>query len=189
VVQRSLVPETLIRSWPSWRSSADRESHSHALHKGSAVQQGQEGRCAMAGRASMPATFSRVNTGGSIAATLNTEDSAPVVPVAAAAEVHTEITQIAAQLDLSKEWDTRITALKRLHGITLGGAAAHGNFLEELKTTLRDPLRAQMSDRRSQACPALRALSTHVQQRLHVFVPFHLWALVSLHLPLEDLFN
>ena len=65
-------------------------------------------------------------------------------------ELITQLAQLAVKLDLSKGWEGRIKALKELHGLTLGGAAAYPAFLEELKTSLRDPLRSQLADRRSQ---------------------------------------
>lgn len=95
---------------------------------------------------------SRVNTGSSAGAT--TEDSVALVPVNSEHELLSELAAIRTKLEPNREWHERIAALKRLHGIVLGGAATYAAFLEHLKGSLRDPLKAQLTDRRSQVrCP------------------------------------
>jgi CLIP-associating protein 1/2 len=91
---------------------------------------------------------SRVNTGGSSGTT--TEDAVALVLVNSEHELLAELTAIRSKLEPGREWDERIAALKRLHGIVLGGASAYASFLEHLKGSLRDPLKAQLTDRRSQ---------------------------------------
>jgi hypothetical protein len=83
-----------------------------------------------------------------------TEETVALVPVLNETELLRELSAIRAKLDGKMEWDMRITALRRLHGIAQGGAGAYPAFVEHLKGSLRDPLRTQMTDRRSQVCAA-----------------------------------
>jgi hypothetical protein len=103
----------------------------------------------------------RLSTGGSIA-TVMTEETVAVVPVHSEADLLRELSAIRGKLDSKLEWDTRISALRRLQGIAQGGAGAYPLFVEHLKGSLRDPLRDQMTDRRSQVRRRLRFVSSSV---------------------------
>ncbi|CAN6460516.1 unnamed protein product [Victoria cruziana] len=91
-----------------------------------------------------------------------TEKSIEPVKVFSEKELIREIEKIAATLVPEQDWSVRISAMQRLEGLVLGGAADYASFLSLLKQLI-GPLSGQLSDRRSsivkQACHLLNFLS------------------------------
>ncbi|KAL4420688.1 hypothetical protein ABPG75_010344 [Micractinium tetrahymenae] len=79
------------------------------------------------------------------------------------AELRSELERVAAQLAPAVEWTARVDALLRLEGLVKGGAASWPAFPDLLAALLRDPLAAQLQERRSavsrQACHAVTLLA------------------------------
>ncbi|GMH33117.1 hypothetical protein BSKO_00951 [Bryopsis sp. KO-2023] len=84
------------------------------------------------------------------------------IPLESDRELKEVLGKISTQLGLSVDWDKRITALIRLEGIFLGGASSFESCQEYIKM-LKDPLTAQINDRRSavsrQACHAVATMA------------------------------
>ncbi|KAL4451390.1 hypothetical protein ABPG77_009462 [Micractinium sp. CCAP 211/92] len=89
--------------------------------------------------------------------------SAGPLVVGSEAELRGELEHVAAQLAPTVEWTARVDALLRIEGLVKGGAASWPAFPELLTVLLRDPLAAQLQERRSavsrQACHAVSALA------------------------------
>jgi Asp-tRNA(Asn)/Glu-tRNA(Gln) amidotransferase A subunit family amidase len=79
-------------------------------------------------------------------------------------ELGAEVEALAAALAPEREWDVRMAALARLEGLLLGGAPQQHEqaFCGPMLRALRDPLLAQLADRRS----AVVRQATHLLEAL-----------------------
>jgi len=83
-------------------------------------------------------------------------------------ELLAECDAVAALLGASVEWDVRMAAMARLEGLLLGGAADSFQqaLVAALQRPLRDPLLAQLADRRSSVVKQATHLVVVLAQRL-----------------------
>ena len=67
-------------------------------------------------------------------------------------ELGLELSTIKEQLGNSDDWAVRSSALRRLHGLVLGGACDFDSFVGHFKG-LREPLSAQVAELRTLSAP------------------------------------
>lgn len=122
-----------------------------------------------------PATARRPRSSGAARKSVKTasasaaEAEPEAVPVRSEGELTSELAAIVKSLDAAADWEQRVTALRRLHGLAIGAGGAYPAFGEHLRSALKDPLVAQLVDRRSQvsrvACAAISASVEAAGQR------------------------
>ena len=78
------------------------------------------------------------------------EEAVAPVHVSTEAELMHELLSIGRELGSNIDWEKRIVALKRLHGLAIADAGSFPAFADHLRANLRDPLVTQVADRRSQ---------------------------------------
>lgn len=79
------------------------------------------------------------------------EEPVAAVHVSSEGELMHELGTITRELGAHDDWEKRISALKRLHGLAIADAGSYPAFADHLRYNLREPLAAQVADRRSQA--------------------------------------
>ncbi|KAK9843845.1 hypothetical protein WJX81_008697 [Elliptochloris bilobata] len=108
--------------------------------------------------------------------------AAAVVPVDSERQLRQELERLAGALAEGEEWTARIRALLRLEGLAAGAAAAGlAGALQDALRPLRDPLVAQLLDRRSavarQACHVVAELAALLTTRFESYALAFLGAL------------
>lgn len=70
--------------------------------------------------------------------------------ISSEAELMHELLTVGRELGANVDWEKRIVALKRLHGLAIADAGSYPAFADHLRANLRDTLVTQVADRRSQ---------------------------------------
>lgn len=112
-------------------------------------------------------------------------DEKPADPIRVFSErdLAKEFEKAASMLAPTQDWSIRMSAMRRIEGIVVGGATKYSGFLQLLKQ-LVNPLCDQLADRRSsivkQACQLLKVLTKELKSDFDVFAETFLPVLFKL---------